>query len=135
MISCIKSFIYTYIYCYEGAATLLVFFILFLKLHLGREVLFIDRKEMIISIPAEIAILVLGFQLSNIINIPLNESTNSKSMTEIICSLIVLGIQVVSEREIKDKLSGKLEFKVVFKILLMFLLSMCLYVYEIYGGI
>lgn len=135
MISCIKSFIYTYIFCYEGATTLLVFFILYLKLHLGREALPIDRKEMIISIPAEITILVLGFQLSNIINIPLYKSSNGRNMAEIICSLIFLGFQVVSEREIKDKLSGELESKVVLKIIFMFLLSMCLYVYVIYGGI
>lgn len=124
----------TFIATYEGVATLLLFFVIALKLHTNRKAESIDYKQMIVSIPGEILFLVLGFQISSMIEKGSHDNTQ-EYLAKFFILLLLLHIQYTIERWSEDKLSGDLSINVKFVILFMYLVSILVYIATVYGGL
>lgn len=135
MIHSIQMFWSTYVTSSEGITTLLVILILLMKLYVNREAKPIDYKKMIVSIPGEIIFLVLGFQMSNMINGKSTATGNNEYVAAIVGSLILLIVQYALEKWTDNKLSGNVELKVKISVGIMYIISMCIYINEIYGGL
>ncbi|MDE5802331.1 MAG: hypothetical protein K2I22_05370 [Lachnospiraceae bacterium] len=135
MIGYVQDFWDTYIVSNEGITTLLVILILLLKLYVNRRAEAIDYKKMLVSIPGEIIFLVLGFQMSCMIENETKNNSNSVYVSGIVFSLILLVIQYALEKWTEDKLSGNVESKVKVRILIMYILAIFTYFETIYGGV
>ncbi len=130
----LKIFLQTYVATGEGLATLLVVFVMLLKLFINRKATAIHYKKTIISIPSEIFSLVVGFLISSMLKTSI-PSEKEFLFTIFIIVLIVLVFQYAAERELNDKLSGKLKFSIILWILVMFIVSIVLYIIIVFGGL
>jgi len=129
----IKTFWSKYIASYEGIATLLVVFIISLKLLINREVTPLHFKKTIVSTPSEITFLIIGFLLSALVAMSPSGKIE-EIIALIVISFIIIVIQYALERYLDDKLSGKLGRKTFLCIVCMYIFSMILYGIVIFGG-
>lgn len=129
----------TYIATYEGIATIITICIMLLKTLINQKASSLRFKKMIISIPGEIVVLVMGFLLSDIVSINLTENSAhrniSSTVANIIIALILLIFVYSLERYMDDKLSGKLGKAKVVLILFMYMFAIGFYVTILYGGV
>ena len=112
--------------------TVLVVLIILLKLLINQKVTRIKFKESVVSVPGEIVFLVLGFLSGSLI---ITRDKEAVIYTLIVISFILLCIVYAVERWIMNKLIGKLKWYYVAIEVLMYLLSSCLYVIVVFGGL
>lgn len=126
----------TWIATPKGVATLLLGFIICLKLYTNRKAEAIDYKHMIMSIPGEILFLVLGFQVSNMIEESSSGTVNALGyFAKFLIILFLLNLQYAFERWSDDKIAGDLEWKIIIYVGIMYLISIGIYIASVYGGL
>lgn len=96
--------------------------IIVLKLLINHKAIAIDFKKVIISVPGEITLLVLGFILSKYVD----------NIAMLAISLLILIIQYALERWLDDKLSGHLKWYVILIIIAMYFSSIVLYILAVF---
>lgn len=130
----INIFLNTYVATYEGIATVLIVFVIFLKLAINRRITIIQFKKTVVSIPSEITFLLIGFLFSAIVG--LSDTTKLKLLVVyVIILLFILVIQYALERVLDDKLSGKWKWYIRLCILFMYALSIISYIIIVFGGV
>lgn len=116
----------------EGEATIFLVIVLLLKLFVNIKATALDFKKMIVTIPSEVTILVIGFLMSYIV--APTESSGDIAFPLMQISLVVLILQLAVEKYVDDKLSGKVGFGRSCLIAIMFWISIGLYIYVLFGG-
>ena len=124
----------TYILSDEGLATLLIIFVIVLKLLINQRITILHLKKTIITIPSEITFLVVGFLLSSLITKYYKKDIRAL-IAMIMAALIGLIIQYALERVLDDKLSGKWKCTTWFGVIFMYFISIVLYIIIVFGGI
>ena len=122
-----------YIISDEGLATILILFIIVLKLLINQRVTKLHFKKTIIAIPSEITFLVIGFLLSSILGKHKIDSIRSIIAT-IWISLVLLVIQYALERYLDDKLSGNWDGRIWSCVIFMYISTVILYGAVVFGG-
>ena len=125
----------TYVTSYEGIATMLVIAIMLLKFLINQKASSLKFKKMLVSVPGELVVLVLGFLLADMINDNRAGTSDNSQMASIVIALIILIIEYALERWLDDKLSGSVEKKIWVICGLMYLVSIGFYVCTVFGGV
>ena len=122
-----------YIISDEGLATILILFIIVLKLLINQRVTKLHFKKTVVAIPSEITFLVVGFLLSAILG--KHEIDNIRSIIATIwISLVLLVIQYALERYLDDKLSGNWNGGIWGCVIFMYVSTVILYGVVVFGG-
>lgn len=124
--------LFSFLSTQEGEATIFLVIVLLLKLFVNIKATALDFKKMIVTIPSEVTILVIGFLMSYIV--APTESGGDKAFPLMQVSLAVLIVQLAVEKYVDDKLSGNVGFGRACLIVVMFLVSLGLYSYVLFGG-
>lgn len=123
-----------YIISDEGLATILILFIIVLKLLINQRVTKLHFKKTIVSIPSEITFLVVGFLLSAVLG--KHEIDDIRGIIATIwISLVLLVIQYALERYLDDKLSGNWDIVVWGCVIFMYVSTVILYGAVVFGGL
>lgn len=123
-----------YIISDEGLATILILFVIVLKLLINQKATKLHFKKTIVSIPSEITFLVIGFLLSAILG--KHETDNVRGIIATIwISLVLLVIQYALERYLDDRLSGSWDGVVWICVIFMYLSTIILYGAVVLGGL
>lgn len=121
----------THVFSPKGAATILLFLALYLKLYINNKAGAIDFKKMMVSVPGEIVLLLLGFHMSAMIAGDI-EPINYIVWTMIL--FLALAFEYKSDRQCQDKIAGDLPKKTWVRIIIMYAIALLLYYAVVIGG-
>lgn len=125
----------TYVISYEGITTILIMFIMILKILINEKASTLNFKKMMISFPSELVFLVMGFLFSDMINNKKIGTSGNSILASIVLALIILVVEYALEKWLDDKLSGKLKIGIITIITCMYLASLIFYICIVFGGV
>lgn len=117
----------------EGIATILILFVIILKLLINQQVTALHFKKSVVAVPSEITFLVIGFVLSSILSKQYTNNIRGHIAT-IVMALVILVIQYAVERYLDDKLSGNWSASIRIWVICMYVLTIILYGAVVFGG-
>lgn len=118
----------------EGISTLAVVLVLLLKLLINNNATALQLKALLLSIPSELTVLIVGFLISSLISTP-TTTDNATVVVLLIYSLIQLVVQYASERSLEKRISGSWTLSIWLSVLLMYFFSIGLYTLVVFGGV